>query len=95
MLVTSNGRWAAIRPPSLPFDLGKRADDVVEQCLRIRGSGFDLVFGDVDDVAVVEAVAESVDVVQPAPSVAVPLERVGEALKYDGAVTFGTCESIA
>jgi hypothetical protein len=37
-------------------------DDVVQQALCVCDRGFDLIFGDVDDVAVVKTIAESVDV---------------------------------
>lgn len=70
-------------------------DHVVKKGLCVCDRGFDLILGNVDDVAVVEAIAESVDVIQPTPAIAFPFDGVSETLKHKGTVAVGSREAVA
>jgi hypothetical protein len=63
--------------------------------LCIRDGCFDLIFGNVNDVAVIEAIAESVDVIQPSPAIAFPFDGVSETLKHQRTVAVGSSKTIA
>jgi hypothetical protein len=66
----------------LRFYTRKDFNHIVQQGLCIRDGCFDLIFGNINDVAVIEAIAESVDVIQPTPAIAFPFDGVSETLKH-------------
>lgn len=56
--------------------------------------GFDMLLGDVNDIAVVEAVAESVNIVKAAPSAIFPLDCVSKTLEHHRSVSFRACKPV-
>jgi hypothetical protein len=75
--------------------LRKRTNNICEQRLRVGDRGLNLLLGNVNDIAIVEAVAQPVDIIETAPSVVFPFDRVRKALEYHGSVSIGSRKPIS
>lgn len=86
---------------SVPFkgspccQIGKCSTHCCEQVPRVADHRFNLIDGDVDDVAVVKAVAQSVKFIKPAPAGVTPFDGVCEALECQGSMTVGAGQPVA
>jgi len=78
----------------LRLGIGEEAHDVVKKSLSISDHGLNLTLGYFGDVAIVEAVAQSVNVIEAAPSSVFPLDRVSEALKDHRTMAFRASQPI-
>ena len=85
----------SIAPSLLRLRLRKRTNNIFEQRLRVSDRGLDLPFGNVNDIAIVEAVAQSVNIIKTSPSFVFPFDRVRKALEYHGAVSIRSRKPIS
>jgi hypothetical protein len=70
------------------------AKDVLKQFLRAGDRGLDLVRRYLHHVAIVETITKSMQVVQPAPLVGVPLQSHCQRLEKDGPMAFTSSQTI-
>ena len=70
-------------------------EQVFQESLRVGDGCFNLALRDIDDVTVIKAIAEPVNVIQSTPLLCRPIERMGQALKHCGPMTLRASETVA